>query len=411
MPFIRSLKSVLPTAGPKTSRTPQRLSRAAAIADVRELARRRLIPGVFDYVDGGAEAEWSLRANQEAFESLQFDPRVLVGVGDLDTSVDVLGERWTVPFGLAPIGMPGFSHPDAEVAAVRAAHRAGIPFTHATMGSRSIEEVAAAAEPSRPLWFQLYVWRDRDLVERLMERAAASGFSTLVVTADTPVFGRRRRDVRNGFSLPPKLRLSTFIEGALHPAWTWRFLTDGPIEFGNLGDRSGGDDASPVALADFINKSFDPAFSWADLAWVRSRWQGSIVLKGIQSERDVSLAADHGMDGVLLSNHGGRQLDYSPPPLSLLPAIAARHRDELTILIDGGIRSGGDIVKALALGAHACLVGRAWAYGLGAAGEAGVTHAITLLRDEIRRTMALIGASSIAELTTDRLAQAVPLRV
>jgi L-lactate dehydrogenase (cytochrome) len=383
-------------------RAQRRLARAPAICDLRELARRRLLPGVFDYVDGGAESEWSLRANAASFEALEFDPRVLAGVADIDTSVVILGERWSVPFGLAPIGMPGFSHPDAEVAAVRAAHRAGVPFTHATMGSRSIEEVAAAANPDQPLWFQLYVWRDRDLVEQLMSRARACGFTVLVVTADTPVFGRRRRDVRNGFSLPPKLRLSTFIDGALHPAWTWRFLTDGPVEFGNLGGR-GSRDASPVALADFVNASFDPSFGWADLAWVRSHWPGPILLKGVQSARDVAMAADHGMNGVILSNHGGRQLDYSPPPLSLLPAVAERHSDDLAILVDGGIRSGGDVVKALALGAHACLVGRAWAYGLGAAGEAGVAHAIDLLQGELRRTMALIGVSSVAELTRDNL--------
>jgi L-lactate dehydrogenase (cytochrome) len=356
---------------------------------------------VFDYVDGGAESEWSLRANCASFEALQFDPRVLVGVGELDTGVEILGERWPVPFGLAPIGMPGFAHPDAEVAAVRAAHRAGLVFTHATMGSRSVEEVGAAVTPGGQLWFQLYVWRDRGLVERLMARAQAAGFNTLLVTADTPVFGRRRRDVRNGFTLPPKLRASTFVDGALHPSWTWRFLVDGPIEFGNLGSSSGG--ASPVALADFINANFDPTFTWADLAWVRSQWPGKIVLKGVQSERDVALASDHGMDGVVLSNHGGRQLDYSPPPLSLLPAVAERHGEELAILVDGGIRSGGDIVKALALGAHACLVGRAWAYGLAAAGEEGVTHAIDLLTDELRRTMALIGVSTVRELSFDNL--------
>jgi L-lactate dehydrogenase (cytochrome) len=358
---------------------------------------------VFDYVDGGAESEWSLRANSASFEALQFDPRVLVGVENLDTRVEILGERWRVPFGLAPIGMPGFSHPDAEVAAVRAAHRAGLAFTHATMGSRSIEEVGAAATPGRPLWFQLYVWRDRGLVEDLMARAQAAGFNTLVVTADTPVFGRRRRDVRNGFTLPPKLRLSTFVDGALHPSWTWRFLVDGPIEFGNLGSTG---DSSPVALADFINANFDPTFSWADLAWVRSRWPGKIVLKGVQSERDVASAVEHGMDGVVLSNHGGRQLDYSPPPLSLLPVVAERHGDDVAILLDGGIRSGGDVVKALALGAHACLVGRAWAYGLAAAGEEGVTHALDLLIGDLRRTMALIGARSIAELSPAHVAHA-----
>lgn len=396
MPFIRSLRSVLPAPGPRLSRVDRTLARAAGISDLRDLARRRLIPGVFDYVDGGAESEWSLNANAAAYTDFQFDPRVLVGVGELDTSVEILGERWPVPFGLAPIGMPGFSHPDGEVAAVRAAHRAGIMFTHATMGSKSVEEVGAAASPNSPLWFQLYVWRDREFVERLMARAAASGFSTLVVTADTPVFGRRRRDVRNGFSLPPKLRLSTFIDGALHPAWTWRFLADGPIGFGNLADTSG--DSSPVALADFINANFDPTFSWADLAWVRDRWPGKIVLKGVQSARDVAAAVEHGMDGIVLSNHGGRQLDYSPPPLSLLPEVADRHGDELAILVDGGIRSGADIVKALALGAHACLVGRAWAYGLAAAGEPGVDHAIALLTGELRRTLALIGVDSVAHL-------------
>jgi len=399
MPFARTLHSVLRMASVSPGGgEDRRIARAPSVADLRLRARRRLPREVFDYLDGGAETEWTLRANESALGQVTFRPRVLTGAPDIDTRTPLLGSTLPFPIVLAPVGMLGMAHPGGEVAAAAAAGAYGVPFTHSAMGSKSIEQVAAAA--TGPLWFQLYIWRDRAVIGDLLARAAAAGYSTLVITADTPVFGNRHRDVRNGFALPPKLRFSTFIGGALHPAWTTAFLRGGPMEFGNLATASTGD-ASPLALSDYVSQNFDPGVSWDDLEWIRAHWKGKILVKGVQTRQDAEIALKTGVDGLVVSNHGGRQLDFSAPAISLLPPIAEAVGDRVEVLFDGGVRSGADILKALALGAKAVLVGRAYAYGLAAAGQAGVDHALRLLTADLRRTMALTGVHRVVDVTRD----------
>jgi L-lactate dehydrogenase (cytochrome) len=399
MGYLKTIRSVLRMAAVPGESRNGRFARRPSVADLRRLARRRLPRGVFDYFDGGAETEWTLRENENALHRVTFRPRVLAGVGDVDTSVQLLGSAYPVPFVLAPIGMLGMAHPGGEAAAARAAGSHGIPFTHSTMGSKSIEAVAAAGGGG-PLWFQLYMWRDRALVADMLARADAAGYRTLVVTADTPVFGNRHRDVRNGFSLPPSLGPSTFIDGVLHPGWTLAFLRGGPMEFGNLAGVSAGG-PGVVGLGEYVSKNFDPGVSWADLDWLRPRWSGKIVVKGVQTPEDARTAAGAGVDGLVVSNHGGRQLDFSAPAISLLPPIAEAVGDQVDVLLDGGIRSGADILKALALGARSVLIGRAYAYGLAAGGEPGVDYVLNLLTADLRRAMALTGVRRIADAGRD----------
>jgi L-lactate dehydrogenase (cytochrome) len=398
MSYLKTIRSVLRMAAVPEKSGNGRFTHRPSVSDLRLLARRRLPKGVFDYFDGGAETEWTLRENENALHRVTFRPRVFAGVADIDTSVQLLGSTFPVPLVLAPIGMLGMAHPGGEVAAARAAGNHGIPFTHSTMGSKSIEAVAAAG--GGPLWFQLYMWRDRALVADMLARADAAGYRTLVVTADTPVFGNRHRDARNGFSLPPRLGPSTFIDGALHPGWTLTFLRGGPMEFGNLASVSTGG-ASPLALGEYVSKNFDPGVSWADLDWLRPHWSGKIVVKGVQTPEDARTAADVGVDGLVVSNHGGRQLDFSAPAISLLPAIVEAVGDQVDVLLDGGIRGGADILKAVALGARSVLIGRAYAYGLAVGGEPGVDYVLSLLTADLRRAMALTGVRRIADVKRD----------
>jgi L-lactate dehydrogenase (cytochrome) len=280
----------------------------------------------------------------------------------------------------------------------RAAAKAGLPYTLSTLSTRSIEEVSAVSAGRR--WFQVYVWRDRGLVKDMLARAATSGYEAIVVTVDTAVLGRRERDVRSGFSLPPKLGLGTLIDGALHPAWTWAFVQAEPILFANVAGRgTTGDGRDPVSLADYINTQFDPSLSWADIEWFRSVWDGPIILKGIQTVEDACLSVEAGVDAVALSNHGGRQVDGAPAPIDLVEPVAQAVGSSLEIICDGGIRRGSDVVKALALGARACMIGRPYLYALAAGGERGVTHMLQQLDEGVRRTMALVGAGTTAELT------------
>ena len=399
MNYRKTIRSVLQMAAVPGKSRDGRFTHTPSVADLRLLARRRLPKGVFDYFDGGAETEWTLRENENALHQVTFRPHVFSGAADIDTTVQLLGSTLPVPLVLAPIGMLGMAHPGGEAAAARMAGRHGIPFTHSTMGSKSIEVVAAASGGGE-LWFQLYMWRDRALVADMLARAEAAGYRTLVVTADTPVFGNRHRDVRNGFSLPPRLRPSTFIDGALHPGWTLAFLRDGPPEFGNLASASTGD-PSALALGEYVSKNFDPGVSWADLDWLRPHWSGKIVVKGVQTREDARMAVNAGVDGLVVSNHGGRQLDFSAPAMSLLPAIAEAVGDQTEVLFDGGIRGGTDILKALALGARSVLIGRAYAYGLAAGGEPGVDYVLSLLKADLRRTMALTGVRRIADVNRD----------
>jgi L-lactate dehydrogenase (cytochrome) len=394
---IETLRSVLRFRRLELDPVARRLARTASVADLRAIARRRLPRGVFDYIDGAAEDERTLAANSAAFAAVTFRPRVLRDVGQVDPSTTLIGRPLPLPLVLAPTGFTRIADPDGELAVARAAARAGLPYTLSTLSTRSIEEVAAAS--AGPRWFQVYVWRDRGLVKEMIGRAAAAGYEALVLTVDTAVLGRRERDVRRGFSLPPKIGLGTLVDGAVHPGWTWRFLRSEPIRFANVQESAGvGDGTTAVTLSDYVNTQFDPGLSWRDVEWMRSEWRGPLVLKGIQTVDDARLAAGAGVEAIALSNHGGRQLDSAPAPLDLVAPVADAVGDRLEIICDGGVRRGSDIVKAVALGARACMAGRAYLYGLGAAGERGVDHVLGLLDADVRRTMALVGASGVAEL-------------
>jgi L-lactate dehydrogenase (cytochrome) len=397
---IETLRSVLHFRPIELDPVQRRLARAVSVADLRRIARRRLPRGVFDYIDGGAEDERTLAANSAAYERVTFRPRVLRDVGAVDPSTTLLGRPLPMPMVLAPTGFTRIADPDGELAVARAAARAGLPYTLSTLSTRSIEEVAAVSDG--PKWFQVYVWRDRGLVKEMIDRAARAGYEALVLTVDTAVFGRRDRDLRRGFSLPPKIGLETLLDGVIHPGWTWSFVRSDPIRFANVaGQGAVGDGSDAVALADYINSQFDPTLSWHDVEWIRSVWDGPLVLKGIQTVEDAVLAAEAGVQAIALSNHGGRQLDSAPATLDLVAPVADAVGDRLEIICDGGVRRGSDIVKAVALGAHACMVGRAYLYALGAAGERGVEHVLGSLDTDVRRTMALIGVSSIAELNRE----------
>ncbi|MBT37095.1 MAG: alpha-hydroxy-acid oxidizing protein [bacterium] len=377
----------------------RRLARCANVDDLRRAARRRLPRGVFDYIDGAAEDEVSSARNREAFERLEFRPRILRGVESVEPGTTLLGRPLSLPLVIAPTGFTRIANPAGELAVARAAARAGIPYTLSTLGTRSIEEVSEVSDGRR--WFQVYAWRDRGLVKELVQRAAQAGFEALVLTVDTAVFGRRERDVRSGFTLPPKLGLGTLIDGVLHPGWTLEFARAEPILFANVVGRDAGDGSDAVTLADYVNSQFDPGLSWADVDWLRSVWDGPIVLKGVQRVEDAALAADAGVEAIVLSNHGGRQLDGSPPPLELVAPVVDRVGDRTEVICDGGLRRGSDIVKAVALGARACMAGRAFLYGLAAAGEPGVDRVLEWFDEDVRRVMTLIGAGGVGELGQD----------
>ena len=374
----------------------RRLRRGVSVADLRLIAKRRLPRGVFDYIDGGAEDELTLGANTEAFRRVTFRPRVLRDVSEIDTSSSLLGKPLAMPLVLAPTGFTRMADPQGELAVGRAAKRAEVPYALSTLGTRSIEELAATG--ASRLWFQVYVWKDRGLVSDLVQRAAASGYEALCLTVDAQVFGKRERDARRGFTLPPKLGPSTLIDGIVHPGWTWQFLTSEPIVFANVVGREVGAGEEAITLAEYVAQQFDRTLSWKDVEWLRGIWDGPIVIKGIQTVADAVIAADEGVEAIALSNHGGRQLDSAPTPLDLLPAVADAVHGRTEIICDGGVRRGSDVVKALALGADACMAGRAYMYGLGAAGEAGVDHVLNLLSADMKRTMALIGCTTIKEI-------------
>jgi len=404
MSVFETLRSVVRFAPIDTDITARRLARAANIEDLRKIARRRLPRGVFDYIDGAAEDEKALENNSSAFSRHGLRPRVLRDVSDVDTSTTLLGKHLPMPFVLAPTGFSRIASSQGELDVARAAERAGLPYTLSTLSTRSIEEVAEAA-PGLRRWFQVYVWKDRGLVHSMVDRAAAAGYDAIMITVDTAVLGRRERDVRRGFSLPPKIGLSTLLDGAIHPSWTWDFIKAEPITFANVSGFADDDGSTAVTLSDYINTQFDQKLSWDDLAWFRSIWSGSIIVKGIQHTDDARIAADLGVDAIALSNHGGRQLDDAPAPVDLITPVRDTIGDRAEIICDGGIRRGSDIVKALALGATACMGGRAYLYGLGAAGERGVDHAIALLESELRRTMALSGSRRVDEITSDLVEQ------
>jgi L-lactate dehydrogenase (cytochrome) len=375
--------------------TDRRLGRAHTIADLRAIAARRLPRAVFDYTDGAAEQEISLRRARESFARVEFHPRVLRDVSTADTGTTVFGRRWPLPFALAPTGFTRMMHHEGERAAARAAQRAGVTFTLSTMGTTSIEQVADEA-PDAYKWFQLCVWRDRAAGKDLIERARAAGFEALVLTVDTAVAGARMRDVRNGLTIPPALTPSTVLDAAVHPTWWFNLLTTEPLTFASLHEWHG-------TVAELVNAMFDPSVTFADIEWLRAAWPGPLLLKGIHTVEDARAAVDHGADGIIISAHGGRQLDRAAAPLEVLPSIVNAVGDKAEILLDTGIMNGGDIVAALALGAKACLVGRAFLYGLMAGGERGVDRAIAILTEEMTRTLRLLGVPSIQELNSSHV--------
>ena len=392
----------------------RRLAKCGDIDDVRRLAKRNLPGGVFDYFDGAAETEWSMANNSAAFERVHLTPRVLVDVSQIDTSVTVMGSRLPFPFAFSPTGFTRIATSAGETAVARVAARHRVPYTLSTLGTRSIEEVAAAranvttaaarasaatgATDASPLWYQLYVWKDRGLSRELVQRAKAAGYQAIMVTVDTAVFGRRDRDVRRGFTLPPKIGLETFIDGIRHPRWTLDFITHEPITFSAVSGRGDVDGSTAITLSDYVNSQFDASLSWRDLDWVRSESGLPIMLKGIQSVDDAVRARSEGVEAIALSNHGGRQYDGSPAPIELLPSVIDAVGGDIEVLVDGGVRRGSDVVKACALGARAVMFGRPYLYGLGAAGELGVEWVINYISAGVKRTMALVGATDVASL-------------
>ncbi|HUP84559.1 MAG TPA: alpha-hydroxy acid oxidase [Acidimicrobiales bacterium] len=398
MSMLATLRSVVRFGHVETDPTARRLAKAASVADLRRIAERRLPGGVFDYIDGAAEDERTSRANETAFAATRFRPRVLRGIDAVSISSDILGQAAAYPLVLAPTGFTRIADPQGELAVARAAARAGLPYTLSTLSTRSIEEVREVSDGR--LWFQVYAWRDRGLVKDMIDRAARARYEALVLTVDTAVLGRRERDVRRGFSLPPKIGPGTILDGARHPSWTWRFVRAEPIRFANVVGRDVGDGASPVTLSDYINTQFDPGLSWDDVDWLRSVWDGPVLVKGIQTVADARIAVDAGVDGIILSNHGGRQLDGAPATFPLVAPVADAVGGRSEIICDGGVRRGSDIVKAVAAGATACMAGRAYLYALGAAGEMGVDRLLGWWADDVRRTMSLLGAGRIADLDT-----------
>jgi L-lactate dehydrogenase (cytochrome) len=396
MGMIETFRSVVRFKRPTLDPVERRLQQCVSVEDMRRIARRRLPRGVFDYIDGGAEDERAMARNVDAFSGYQFEPRVLQDVSNLDTSTTLLGRSLSMPVIIAPTGYTRIADSQGELAVARAAMRAGIPYSLSTMGTRSIEEVASVSSGDK--WFQIYTWRDRPLVEELVGRAREAGFSTVWLTVDTAVLGRRERDVRRGFTLPPKIGPWTLVDGALHPGWTLDFLRNEPIKFANVVGRSEMDGSTPITLAQKVANHFDQSLSWSDIEWLRSIWDGPIVLKGIQTVADAKQAMAMGVQGIGLSNHGGRQLDDAPVPLELVEPVRQELGDSVTIICDGGVRRGSDIVKAIALGADAVTVGRPYLYALGAAGERGVDHLLAFVREGLERTMALTGVRTVAEI-------------
>jgi L-lactate dehydrogenase (cytochrome) len=369
----------------------RRLSRANTIDDLRRIARRRAPRAVFDYVDGGAEQEISLRRARASFEAVEFNPHVLRDVSAVDLTTTLLGGHAALPLVLAPTGFTRLMHHEGEIAVARAAARADIPYALATMGTTSIEDVRSCAPTARQ-WFQLYLWRDRKASTQLVERAIEAGYEALILTVDTQVGGARLRDVRNGFTVPPTLTPRSVASISLRPAWWLNLLTTDPLSFASLTSSDG-------TVEQLIGRMFDPTLNPGDLSWLRELWPGKLVVKGIQNIDDARLVVDRGADAIVVSNHGGRQLDRAPVPLELLPRVVDAVGDRCEVLVDTGITSGADIIAARAFGASAAMVGRAYLYGLMAAGERGVDHALKILRTEATRTMQLLGVTKVNSLT------------
>jgi L-lactate dehydrogenase (cytochrome) len=384
---------ILPLLGrPDFSQTrlQRRLARCASVADVRALAKSRTPRAVFEYTDGAAMSEATLERSRDAYSRVEFTPRVLRNVAEVDLSVSMLNQPNSLPFALAPTGFTRMMHHSGELAVAAAAERFGLAYGLSTLGTTSIEALAEA-RPRTRRWFQLYVSREREQAEQLIQRAQLSGYDTLILTVDTAVGGIRRREVRNGLTIPPQLSVRTMADMARYPRWWFNVLSTDPLEFATLTQTGG-------TVGDLLTRVFDPGITSADIRWLRERWTGSLMVKGIQSVEDAQLVRDLGVDAVVLSNHGGRQLDKANVPLEILPAVVDAIGSDVEVYIDGGIMSGTDVVAALAFGATGTLIGRAYLYGLMAGGYDGVVRVLEILEKEIRTTMQLMGVTSVDEL-------------
>lgn len=390
LPKASDILDLIGRPDPARSSAERRLDRCASILDLRTLARRRVPGVVFDYVDGGAMSETSLRRSREAFRRVEFTPRVLRDVSGVDSSTTILGQSSPLPFAFAPTGFTRMMHHAGEPAVASAAARAGIPYALSTLGTTRIEDVAAAVPEGRR-WFQLYMSRDRDESLDLMTRAYVHDYDALILTVDTAVGGIRYREIRRGLTIPPQLSARALADIAMHPRWWFDALTTQPLAFASLSSTDG-------TVGDLLSRVLDPSLTLDDVRWVRERWNGHLVVKGVQSVEDARAIVDAGVDAIVLSNHGGRQVDHGRAPLELLPDVIASVGGRTQVALDGGILSGTDIVAALALGADFVLVGRAYLYGLMAGGSAGVQRAVDILGKEVRTTMQLIGAPTVADL-------------
>ena len=373
----------------------RRLSRALTIYDLRDIAKRRTPKAPFDYTDGGADSESSLTRARLAYEKLEFQPRVLRNVKEVDLSVKMLGKQMQMPLGIAPTGFTRMMQTEGEYAGATAARDAGIPYTLSTMGTRSIEDVARVAPDGRN-WFQLYMWKDRDRSMALVDRAKAAHFDTLVLTVDVPVAGARLRDIRNGMTIPPSLTSKTILNAIPRPGWWFNFLTTDPLKFASLDSWNG-------TVAELLDSMFDPTVTYDDLKWIRNQWKGNLVVKGIQNVDDAVMSVKAGADAIILSNHGGRQLDRAPVPFHLLPEIVKAVGSKAEVHVDTGIMHGADVVASIAAGAKFTWIGRAYLYGLMAGGKPGVDRSLEILKTQMIRTMKLLGARTLSELEPDHV--------
>ena len=396
-PKPSELKEFMTFKKPSLDFAGNRLEKALTIYDLRKIAKRRTPAAAFDYTDGAAEGEFSMNRARQAFEDIEFHPGVLTDVSTVDTTTEVLGGTSAMPFGIAPTGFTRLMQTEGEIAGAGAAGAAGIPFTLSTLGTTSIEDVRAA-DPDGRLWFQLYVMREREISYGLVERAAKAGFDTLFFTVDTPVAGARLRDKRNGFSIPPHLTMKTLLNAIPRPWWWFDFLTTPKLEFASLSSTGG-------TVGELLDNAMDPSINYEDLKIIREMWPGKIVIKGVQNLEDSKKLADLGVDGILLSNHGGRQLDRAPVPFHLLPEVVREVGMDTEVMVDTGIMNGADIVASMALGAKFTLIGRAYLYGLMAGGRRGVDRTIEILSDEVCRTMKLLQVHNIAELEPKHVTQ------
>lgn len=393
-PKWRELSELIQPRKPALGRS-AKIERAATIWDLRKIARRRAPRAVFDYVDGGSESEVSLRRSREAYSRVEFKPQVLVDVTTVETATEILGFESALPLALSPTGFTRMMHAEGESSVAGAAEKLPIPYALSTLGTTNVPDLRRAA-PTAELWFQLYVWKDREFSKHLISQAKAADYRALVLTVDTPVAGARLRDIYNGLSIPPRLSVKTIAEGSMHPSWWWDLMTTEPLEFASL-KSSGG------TVAELVNRVFDPGVSFDDVAWLKEQWDGPVLVKGVQTAEDAAAAMERGADGVIVSNHGGRQLDRAPTTLEVLPEVVDTVGDRGEVLVDGGVMHGADIAAAVAFGARAAMVGRAYLYGLMAGGQRGVERALEILTQEYTRTLQLMGVTRSGQLDRSRV--------